>query len=701
MRIIQKPTSWLGVRPSIWIVLLLFATIGWTYRETPNFEFLNYDDVPFVRDNGRLTGGLGLGNLAWAATANFGDVSRETEYWMPVTLVSRLVDVDLFGRNPAGHHAMSVLIHALNAVLVFLLVRSATGSVGVGAFTALIFGLHPLNVEATCWIAGRKDLLSGTFSLLALCTYLRFARAPTTGRYLAVLGLFALALMAKPSVVSLPLAFLLLDWWPSRRLFPTDGWGEPGAWRNALTVVVEKIPFLLIALLCSALTYVGQSDVGGVGGAMNASLGWRLAEGVLGYVTYLQKLVWPAGLCVLYPALTEQPDLSLVAAASLFLLLLLALAIRFVRVSRVPLFSWFWFIGLLLPLVGIIPFGRQSVADRYLYVAMLGPILFAVVAAHGLWRLLHGETWSRFTRIAGAGAVGCVVLLPLSLASHAQSLTWTNTRTVWEQALRVNPVNSFALQALGSQYSFDRRVIEAAMNLRMSLKVEPDNFETLRRFSAFLLGQRKYAAAGRYAERALRLYPSDIQTHDYIIDSLEKSGRREDARKARARRESVRGRLLVQSAQSLLAAREWALASGQLRLAARMQAEMDVYLRADARLLPPAMQIDFSPWLAESALDGPPPALRALMRGVILRLQNQRKVALDEFRSSLRLAPTADAKWWIAISLLEAGNRADAESMREDAAGDAPAERDFPLIWNRVNERLDPNAAPLPPSAEG
>ncbi|OAI41383.1 hypothetical protein AYO41_01660 [Verrucomicrobia bacterium SCGC AG-212-E04] len=679
----------------------LFAVICWTYREVPNFQFLTYDDGAFVRDNRRLEGGLTAQNLAWAATANFGNISREAEYWIPATLVTRLYDVQVFGRNPAGHHSTSVLIHALNAVLVFLFIRAATGSPGVGAFTALIFGLHPLNVEATCWIASRKDLLSGTFSFLALWAYLRFARAPKLSGYLGVLGLFALALMSKPSVVSLPLAFLLLDLWPSRRLFPRDDWNRAAEWRNAGVLILEKVPFLLFGLFCSALTYAGQSDVGGVGGAMNTSLGWRLAEGLLGYVTYLRQLVWPSGLCVLYPALTEPPDLRLVAAAGVFLLALLAGALRAARYSRVPLFSWCWFIGLLLPLVGIIPFGRQSIADRYLYVAMLGPILFAVVAGRWAWIAAGVPTWSKTAQTAATIALALAVTVPLSVASHAQSLTWMSTRTVWERALQVNPENSFVLQSLGAQDSFDRRYREAAMDFRLALKIDQENFEALRRFSAFLLGRRQYAAAGRIAERALKLAPSDMETHDYVIASLDRSGRKEDARLARARRENIRGRLLIQSVQGLLEAGEWALAAEQMNMAGRMGVEIDYQVRREAVMLPPNFPIDLSPWLAENAPYGPPAAVRRVMRGVTRRLHNDRGAAQADFRAALQLEPLPMAQWWLAIALLESGDRAGAEALHDQilASGSPPGE--FPLIWVRVIERLDAPPPVVPPAKSG
>ncbi len=274
-----------------WLLGIVLATLA-AYSAVLSWGFVNYDDPTYVYENRALEPGVTLKTLRWAFEANLTYGSREAEYWQPVTSISRLIDHSLFGRNPAGHHVQSLMLHMLNSCLVFLLARALGAGAAFSGGFGLIFALHPLNAEVVCWLAARKDLLCGLGSLLTLLAYVRFAQRPSLGRYLLALAAFLVALAAKLTAIALPLALLLLDVWPLGRMSQSWLRGWKAGWRQAGLVLAEKIPFGLLAVLVAGLTFVSQREVGGVKSA-DSTLLVRLGDAAIGYVDYLRLFFWP------------------------------------------------------------------------------------------------------------------------------------------------------------------------------------------------------------------------------------------------------------------------------------------------------------------------------------------------------------------------------------------------------------------------
>ena len=353
-----------------WFLVILAAVLI-AFRAVPTFDYVNYDDDRYIQNNRALDGGLTAKNLAWAFEANLVYGSREAEYWQPVTSISRLADRSMFGTDPTGPHVHSVLLHVLNACLVFLLLRRLGGDEWFSGLVALIFALHPLNVEAVCWLAGRKDLLCGLCSLLTLLAYLRFVARPGLSNYLLTVLAYLFALMSKPSALILPAAMILLDLGPLQRASAIGTNPRSGGLTRVLGLVAEKLPFFLMALLSSGLTFVSQQELGGIHPQVQSLLS-RLVFVAIGYVDYLRMFVWPSGLSVLYPATGEMPERSAIVAAILILLFLTAILVFLRRRIPAALLGWFWFLILLSPLMGVFSFGRQSVADRYMYLPIVG-----------------------------------------------------------------------------------------------------------------------------------------------------------------------------------------------------------------------------------------------------------------------------------------------------------------------------------------
>ncbi len=539
-----------------WLLGIVLATVA-AYSAVLSWGFVNYDDPTYVYDNRALEPGVTLKTLRWAFEANLTYGSREAEYWQPVTSISRLIDHSLFGREPAGHHVQSLLLHVLNSCLVFLLARALGAGANFSGGFALIFALHPMNAEVVCWLAARKDLLCGLGSLLTLLAYVRFAQRRSLGRFLLALAAYLVALAAKPSAIALPLALLLLDVWPLGRM---GGWRSI-QWRQALVVLAEKIPFGLLAVLVAGLTFVSQREVGGVKSAVSPLI-VRLGEAAVGYVDYLRLFFWPRWLCALYFPDSAPLDLRIALSAACLLV-----AITFVAVllrPRLPgiLLGWIWFLGLLSPLMGLVPFGRQSVADRYMYIPQLGLIAAAMIGAIALIRLFPEP---RRRTIAGVAlAVLCLLLGGLT---RRQSLTWENSATMWTQALRVNPGNAVAHNNYADPLDREGRSREAEFHLRLGAKCQPNSVEFRQGLGIFLVNHKRYAEAAGLLEKLVQDDPMNMKVHAALVRSLRGSGREEAARRALAREEAIRGRVFLMVGTDYLEEGDWSAAAEQFRSA--------------------------------------------------------------------------------------------------------------------------------------
>ncbi len=634
------------------------------YAQTVGFNFINYDDYHFIRDNPNLRAGWSNAGVLWALTANFATADSYAEYWMPVTLLARLTDFQLFDTAPGGQHAVSALIHLLNAGLFFLFSRATTRSCMAAALAAVIFAFHPVNVEVTCWLAARKDLLAGTFSLLTLIAYLRFGEKRTTARYLACLGLFALALMAKPSAISLPAALLLLDGWPLGRI------ANP---RQCVVALVEKAPFGLLALVVTLITYVGQSELGGVGNLVDAGPTHRLLEGVVGYARYALHLVCPVELSVLYPALRDAPGWSLWLPAASGLVGMSWFAIR-ARFSRpILLVGWLWFLLVLFPLMGVVGFGRQSIADRYLYVASLGLILaVASILQEGIEHLVREE---RGRLLAGV-AVAVSLTLLLGEPSRRQVVTWKDSSSVWQQALKVDPQNGYAWVSFGTELANERRWPEADAAFRKALTVNGAPYDHLVTYGVALFKQRRLSEAASVFEQCVRMEPFGMKAHDYLITTLEALNQPGFVRSTRLRRQLVRTQAMYGSAATFWKQGDRQLALEQIELAAWAQFEAE---RLVSRRAPVIEAEAFVPALEQTGEDG------RLFAALEARLRNDRALASTLFE---RLAgasfPPVEPDFWRAVARLEDGRHAEAEALWEQLTRRLPVDSPKRVWWSRI-----------------
>jgi len=477
------------------ITALLFA-YGGLFRN----QFVSYDDLKYVVENPHVRAGLTMEGVRWAFTTSM-DAN-----WFPLTILSHMLDVELFGTNPAGHHGINLLLHGSTTLLLFLFLLRTTGAAGRSAVAAALFALHPLRVESVAWAAERKDVLSAFFALLTLLSYLRYVRRPGLGRYLVVAFLLALGLMAKPMLVTLPLMLMLLDAWPLYRLTlvepPPD---SPLAGIPRITLVrslLEKTPLLLLSTASSVLTIIVQRRGGSLECAAASSFGYNLSHAVVGYATYLRQLFWPAGLAVFYPL---PPEFSAGAVAGSLLLLAASSFLCLSRWRQAPWLAtgWLWFLGALVPVCGLVRVGAQFTADRYTYLPSIG---IAIIVAWGGWSLAARLP----RRTAIVSTVTATALLLLGALTWVQVGYWQNTITLFERAAVVTQRNWLAHNNLGAALIQANRLEEARDHLTTAIHFRPDYASAYSNLGvvAGRLGNNPQAIA--YYRKAIELNPLEI-----------------------------------------------------------------------------------------------------------------------------------------------------------------------------------------------
>lgn len=465
---------------------LLFAGTVLLFCRTVHFGFLNYDDPSYVTANPHVRAGLTWAGVVWAFTGI-------ADYWHPLTWLSHMLDWQLYGSDPAGHHVTSVLWHACNAVLAFLVFRRLAGGIWRSAFAAALFAWHPLRVESVAWIAERKDVMSGCFFLLTLLAYLRYATDDAAGRrarryYILALLAFAAGLMSKPMVVSLPLVLLLLDVWPLRRV------GDASARR---TVLIEKLPFFALSGATAIATLVMQRDAGAF--VLHLGAGARAENAVVSLARYLGKFFWPFDLVVCYPHPGFWPGAAVLGAS--FLVIALAALAWWQRRSR----PWIavglaWFVITLLPVLGLVQVGFQSMADRYTYLPMLGVELALI------WSIPVGR--SRAARIAEA-AVAVGVLGALAARTWNQEPVWRDSIALFRHAVRVSDRNDVAEDFLSSALFAAGRYDEAATHAERAVALNPRNDRARESLGAIREHQGRWADAIASYRAALQLRPDN------------------------------------------------------------------------------------------------------------------------------------------------------------------------------------------------
>jgi tetratricopeptide (TPR) repeat protein len=495
----------MGQATNRWIRVGLCALVAAVYLQVRGHEFLNWDDGHFVVANPHVNRGLTAQGAAWAFTTDY------TGNWHPLAWLSHMLDVSLFGMRPGGHHLTAAAIHLAATLVLFDALRTATGDAAKSAFVAALFGVHPQHVESVAWVTERKDVLSALFWMLTTAAYVRWTRAPSPRRYALVLAAYALALMSKPMVVTLPFALMLLDVWPLRRT----------AERPWTRLVAEKIPLLVLAAAAGAATFLASRAAGSLEEGQSIPFALRAQNAAVACVEYVAKTVWPVGLAAYYPHPDAIPVWKWAGAAAL-LALATAFAVR-ERARRPWLFvGWLWFLGTLLPVIGLVKVGRQAMADRFTYLPHVG--LFVVLAWGGA-ELLRRLSNSKST----APAAGVCAVLVCAALAWAQVGTWKDTPTLWTHAIAVTGDNRLAENNFGAWLSDGGDVEASIPHFQAAIRIEPtdpaahDN-----------LGQ-SYRRLGRLDEaekeirEALRLKPVFPQAQRNLGVTLAQRGRLDEA----------------------------------------------------------------------------------------------------------------------------------------------------------------------------
>ena len=461
-------------------VLLGVFTVS-LYSSVGAHPFTNYDDASYVSENPHVKAGLTWATVAWAFRAT------EASNWHPVTWISHAVDCALYGANPSGHHWTSVLIHVLNAMLLFLLLERATGAKWRSLTVAALFAVHPLNVESVAWISERKNVLSTFFLLLTLAAYGWYSQRPSVQRYGFVAGFFALGLMSKPMLVTLPFVLLLIDYWPLGRVEATD---QPVRFQRASLrqLVLEKVPLVGMSVASAVLTVVAQQS--SLASTQRFPLGLRLENGVVSYILYLKKAVWPTSLALYYPHPERLPWWHWMGAAMLLVIASIAVWKQF-RSKPYLLVGWCWFLATLIPVLGIVQVGGQSMADRYAYVPLIGIFVAVIWLATGLP--------VGIARYAAATAI----LIALSAVTWRQIGYWKTNVELWSHTLAVTHNNLIAEDKLGSALQVEGRQDEAMIHFTNALRLDPGDALASFSMGADLQWRGHLAEAVPYYQKAI------------------------------------------------------------------------------------------------------------------------------------------------------------------------------------------------------
>ena len=519
------------------VVCILLAGIVWiSFGQTLGHEFVNYDDGPYVYANPRIINGLSPGNVQWAF------IHGHAANWHPLTTISHMLDCQLYGLQPWGHHLTNILLHVAAAILLFFALCELTGgghavvatrrddaersrlqregSLWASAFVAALFAIHPLRVESVAWVAERKDVLSGAFFSLTLLAYVRYARSKvfSFSRYTTMLVLFALGLMCKPTLVTMPFVLLLLDYWPLRRTQKSDFRGQKS--ETWLELVFEKIPLFVLSAASCVATILAQREA--FAPIRTLPLQERLANAVVAYVEYMGQMIYPAHLAVLYPYPEGGLNVGEAIVALLFLLIVTAICFLWRKTYPFALTGWFWFVGMLVPMIGIVQVGSQPRADRYTYLPEIG---LYIVATWGAMRLF--DKWRR--RREALAIAACLIIGVLTTRSYFQTSYWQNSETLWKHALDVTGTNYIAQNNLGGTFEAKGQFNEAIAHYREAVKIKPDVAQVQSNLGYALLQEGEVDEAIVHLQKTLQINPAYAEAYNHMGSALMKKGQAGEA----------------------------------------------------------------------------------------------------------------------------------------------------------------------------
>lgn len=494
------------------LALLLAAATLWAFWGVKDAGFVDFDDIPFIVENPYVRQGLTAESLRWALTADLLEDSPHTDYWAPLTVASRLLDVELFGFEPGPHHLVNLAIHVTTVVLLFYTMLGLTGRPGPSAFVAATLALHPLHVEAVAWLVERKDVLAGLFWVAAMAAHAAAARHPTHARRAAVALIMALGLLAKPMLVTLPLALLLLDYWPLGR------WRRPGDLPGLLR---EKAALLLLSAASATITVLPQLRKGTLVPLESLPVGLRVGNAVRSYVAYLEQALWPHPLAFYYPH--PGPALG-IGAVALSAAVLVAVSVWTWRERRrLPFVAagWAWYLVTLLPVIGLMQVGEQARADRFTYIPFIG---LSFLPAYGLPALVRSDRGRRGLAAAAVALVAVWVLL-----TRAQVVTWRDSETLFRHAIRVTGGSPLVHYNLGNELRRQGRFDEAREQYEAALRIKPLFPSAQVSIGNVLASKGDWAAAVDAYRAALGGTPDFAEAHTGLATALVRLGRPADA----------------------------------------------------------------------------------------------------------------------------------------------------------------------------
>jgi tetratricopeptide (TPR) repeat protein len=482
------------------------------YWQVTAYDYINFDDPEYVANNVVVKQGLSKETITWAFK------TTKTANWHPLTWISYLLDVHFLGSTPGVHHLINLLFHATNAVLLFIVFRRMTAGVWPSAIISALFAIHPLHVESVVWISERKDVLSTMFWILTMWCYTGYTTHKDIKRYLAALVLFSLGLMAKPMLVTLPCILLLLDYWPldRLRLFGEKTDRNKTSLSSMLPLIWEKIPFFVITTASSIVTFMAQKSEGAVKSLDLIAFNLRLANALNSYIGYFKKIIWPYPLAVFYPYPAYYPWWKTIGSL-LLLIAMFYLAFRNMKRHPYLLVGWLWYVGSLVPVIGILQVGSQAMADRYTYVPAIGIFIIFVWGANELLR-----RW----RIHKAGILTGTLLLFAALiaATWVQTTHWKDSMTLFRHAIAVTHDNYLAHSNLAGTYAQKRQFDKAIGHYAEALRAKPDDTMAHNNLGLALAHKGRYADAVQHYSEALRLNPNYAEAHNNLGIALAKQG---------------------------------------------------------------------------------------------------------------------------------------------------------------------------------
>jgi len=492
-------------------LLLVICTLG-VYWQVIDHDFLNFDDGQYVTENAEVQSGLTLHGLQWAFTTTY------TTNWHPLTWLSHMLDAELYGTNPAGHHATGLLFHLLNTVLLFLLLKRLTGAHWRSACVVMLFAIHPLHVESVAWVSERKDVMSTFFWMLTVWFYADFVENKKKGKYLLALLMFTLGLMSKPMLVTLPFVLLLLDYWPLNRIAFEDAQQRISELKITIKrLVVEKLPFFVLTIISALITV----SVGDVQTVQDFTIWGRIGNALISYVAYLSDMFWPHPLIIFRPHPGELPFWQALLALLLIAAITLFVIWQGKRHRFLPV-GWFIYLGVLVPVIGLIQVGIQARADRYTYVPLIG---VAIIVVWGIAYL--SRNWKGRKR--PLMAVGMLVTLVLMACTYKQVGTMKNSMTVFEHAVEYAPDAHYAHNNLALAYKNAGEFDQAIEHFSEAIRIKPDKYEAYNNRGVAYFNKKEYDKAVADYQVVLRQLPDHVEAQNNLGNIFQIQGKLDQA----------------------------------------------------------------------------------------------------------------------------------------------------------------------------